>query len=93
MLREHSLIDFLTLTKTAFNKESSPEDASLVYGMLYHGIKVVVGSPQQIMRSLHDASNFVEKFPLKFIFEGFDNQFYPLRKEETSKSNMLFFLV
>ena len=92
MLREHSLIDFSTLTKTASDKESSPEDASLVYGMSCHGIGAVVEFLQQTVRLLLDANNVVKIFPLKFIFEEFDNRFYPLRIEETSESNMFFFL-
>ena len=92
MLREHSLIDFLTLIKTAFSKESSQEDASLVYGMSCHGIEAVVGFPPQTVRLFHDASNVAKIFPPKFIFEEFDNRFYPLRIEETSESNTFFFL-
>ena len=91
MLQEHFLIDFLTLTKTASDKESLPEDASSVYGMWCHGIIVVVGFPQQIVMLPHDASNFAEIFLLKSIFEEFDNQFYPLQIKETSESNTLFF--
>ena len=82
----------MTLTKTASDKESSPEDASSVYGMWCHGIIVVVGFPQQTVRLLRYASNVVKIFPLKFIFEEFDNQFYPLRIEETSESSTFFFL-
>ena len=92
MLREHSLIEFLTLTETASDKESSQEDASLVCGMLCHGIEVVEGFLQQTVRLLHDASNVAKIFPLKFISEEFGNPFYPLQTEETSESNMFSFL-
>ena len=92
MLREHSLIECLTLTETASDKESSQEGASLIYGMLCHGIEVAEGFPQQTVRLLRDASNVAKIFPLKFIFEEFDNQFYPLRIEETSESSTFFFL-
>ena len=92
MLREHSLIEFLTLTETASDKESSQEGASLIYGMLCHGIEVAGGFPQQTVRLLRDASNVAKIFPLKFVFEEFSNQFYPLQIEETFESNMFSFL-
>ena len=82
----------MTLTKTASDKESSPEDASLVCGMSCHGIEAVEGFPLQTVRLLLDASSFAKIFPLRSIFEEFDNRFYPLQIEETSESNRFFFL-